>query len=564
MTASERYTIWCERATDSEIKAELAAIKGNESEIKERFYDDLQFGTAGLRGVIGAGSARMNIYTVGKATQGFARYLAENFENPSVAISFDSRHKSYEFSRLAAGIFAANGVKVFLYETLQPTPVLSFTVRELKCSGGVMITASHNPSVYNGYKAYDKTGCQLSVEESDKVLSYIEQVDPFSGVKSGGTDITMLGEDMVEKFLDRVYANSVHPGICKGSGLHVVYTPLNGTGKVPVLKLFERLGVTASLVPSQAEPNGDFPTCPYPNPEFREALEEGLKVVAEKKADILIATDPDADRLGTAVPDKKGGYTLITGNEMGCLMFDYLFSQRIATGTMPKDPVAVKTIVTTTMADAIGAHYGVEIRNVFTGFKYICGVASEMESRGEADRFLMGFEESYGYTIGSHVRDKDAVVSTMFVCEMAAFYKKQGKDLLDRLAELYAQYGCYRSMQKAFVFEGVSGMDTMAAIMKRLREAPPKEAAGEKVVGMTDYLSGIETDLRTGKTKTTDMESSDVLSYLFEDGTRVIVRPSGTEPKLKAYFLLKKSTFPLADEATQRYEKDFAALIKSE
>ncbi len=561
MTAFERYTIWCERAADPGIKAELAAIKGNESEIKERFYDELQFGTAGLRGVIGAGSARMNIYTVGKATQGFARYLAENYKNPSVAISFDSRHKSYEFSRLAAGIFAANGVKVYLYETLQPTPVLSYTVRELKCSGGVMITASHNPSVYNGYKAYDKTGCQLSVEESDKVLSYIEQVDPFSGVKSGGTDITMLSEPMVEKFLDRVYANSVHPGICKGSGLHVVYTPLNGTGKVPVLKLFERLGVTASLVPSQAEPNGDFPTCPYPNPEFREALEEGLKVVAEKKADILIATDPDADRLGTAVPDKKGGYTLITGNEMGCLMFDYMFSQRITTNTMPKNPVAVKTIVTTTMADAIGAHYGVEIRNVFTGFKYICGVASEMESRGEADRFLMGFEESYGYTIGSHVRDKDAVVSTMFVCEMAAFYKKQGKDLLDRLAELYAQYGCYRSKQKAYVFEGVDGMDTMAAIMKRLRTEPLKEAGGEKVVGMTDYLSGVETDFRTRKTRTTDMESSDVLSYLFEDGTRVIVRPSGTEPKLKTYFLLKKSTFPLADEATERYEKDFERLI---
>lgn len=561
MTAEQRYEIWCERAADPEIRAELAAIKGNESEIKERFYDELRFGTAGLRGVIGAGSARMNIYTVGKATQGFARYLAENFQNPSVAISFDSRHKSFEFSRLAAGIFAANGVKTYLFETLQPTPILSFTVRELKCSGGVMITASHNPSVYNGYKAYDSTGCQLSVEESDKVLSYIEKVDPFSGVISGGTDIVMLGEPMIEKFLDRVCANSVHPGICKGSGLHVVYTPLNGTGKVPVLKLFNRLGVTASLVPSQAEPDGDFPTCPYPNPEFREALEEGLKVVAEKKADILIATDPDADRLGTAVPDKKGGYTLISGNEMGCLMFDYLFSQRIATNTMPKDPVAVKTIVTTTMADAIGAHYGVEIRNVFTGFKYICGVASEMEARGEADRFLMGFEESYGYTIGSHVRDKDAVVSTMFVCEMAAFYKKQGKDLLDRLVELYAQYGCYRSKQKAFVFEGVSGMDTMANIMKRLRETPPTEAGGEKVVGMTDYLSGIETDFRTGKTRTTDMEPSDVLSFLFEDTTRVIVRPSGTEPKLKAYFLLKKSTFPLADEATERYERDFGKLI---
>ena len=502
---------------------------------------------------------------------GFARYLAENFINPSVAISFDSRHKSFEFSRLAAGIFAANGVKVYLYETLQPTPVLSFTVRELNCSGGVMITASHNPAVYNGYKAYDQSGCQLSVEDSEKVLSYIEQVDPFSGIMTGGvmtrgattdgTNITMLGDEMVEKFLDRVYANSVHPGICKGSGLEVVYTPLNGTGKVPVSKLFERLGVSASLVPSQAEPNGDFPTCPYPNPEFREALAEGLKVVTEKKADILIATDPDADRLGTAVPDKKGGYYLITGNEMGCLMFDYLFSQRIATNTMPKAPVAVKTIVTSTMADAIGAQYGVEVRSVFTGFKYICGVASELEANGEAERFLMGFEESYGYTIGSHVRDKDAVVSTMFVCEMAAFYKKQGKDLLDRLAELYAQYGCYRSMQKAFIFEGVSGMDTMANIMKRLRQTPPTEAGGEKVVGMTDYLSGVETDLRTGKTKPTNMESSDVLSYLFEDGTRVIVRPSGTEPKLKAYFLLKKSTFPLADEATQRYEKDFGKLI---
>ncbi len=557
MTAFERYAIWCEKAADPEIKSELASIKGDVSEIKERFHNDLRFGTAGLRGVLGAGSARMNVYTVGKATQGFARYLVENFQNPSAAVSFDSRHKSYEFSRLVAGIFAANGVKVYLFEALQPTPVLSFAVRELKCSGGVMITASHNPAEYNGYKAYDSAGCQLSVSDSDKVLSHIEQVDPFSGVKTGGTDITMLGEDMVEKFLDRVCANSVHPDICNGSGLHVVYTPLNGTGKVPVFKLFERLGVTASPVPSQSEPDGDFPTCPYPNPEFREALEEGLKVMAEKKADILIATDPDADRLGAAVPDKQGGYALISGNEMGCLMFDYLFSQRIATNTMPENPVAVKTIVTSTMADAIGAHYGVEIRSVFTGFKYICGVASELEARGEADRFLMGFEESYGYTIGSHVRDKDAVVSAMFVCEMAAFYKKQGKDLLDRLAELYAQYGCYRSKQRQFTFAGVSGMDTMASIMKRLRTDPFKEAGGETVVGMTDYLSGVETDFTTGKTRTTDMESSDVLSYLFEDGARVIVRPSGTEPKLKIYFLLKKATFPLADEATERYEKDF-------
>lgn len=568
MDAEERYRLWLEKARDPVIRAQLTEIAGNAEEIRERFYGDLKFGTAGLRGILGAGSARMNIYTVGRATQGFARFIADTCDDPCVAVSFDSRHMSREFSRLAARIFAANGVKTYLFEELQPTPVLSFTVRDLHLSGGVMITASHNPSAYNGYKAYGSDGCQLSVEESDKVTEYIEKTDTFEGVRIADLGeavsksmIVYLGEPQVRRFLDACRQYSVDPDVCRGSGLKVVYTPLNGTGKIPVCEMFAGLGVEYFPVSSQFEPDGDFPTCPYPNPEMREALEEGLKVLRETGADLLIATDPDADRIGAAVPDGKGGFRLISGNEMGCLFLDYLLSRKSALGTLPPHPVAVKSIVTTTMADAIGERYGAQVRNSFTGFKYICGELNELESEGRETDYIMGFEESYGYCLGRHVRDKDAVSAAMILCQMAAWLKKQGSGILRRLGELYEEYGYYASRQKSFVFPGVEGMGTMARIMESLRAHPPVAAAGENTVSVTDYLARTRKDLTSGEISPTGMESSNVLEYRFGDGAKAVVRPSGTEPKLKLYILLKRAGEKEALEAAERYERDFEKLI---
>lgn len=567
MNANERYAVWCEKVKDTELKRQLDAISGNDAEITERFYGDLAFGTAGLRGILGAGSARMNIYTVGKTTQGFAEFLRDTFTDPSVAIAFDSRIMSYEFSRLAASIFAANGVKVYLYENLQPTPVLSFTVRHFKCSGGVMVTASHNPSKYNGYKAYGGDGCQLSVDESAAVTARVERVDAFEGVKTADINsciadgrIVMLGEEVPELFLDAVMKNAVDASVCGTSGLKIAYTPLHGTGKVPVLKLFERLGVDYVPVASQIEPDGNFPTCAYPNPEFREALAEGLKVAEAENCDILIATDPDADRLGTAVRDENG-FKLITGNELGCLMMDYILARRKENGSLPADAVVVKSIVTTPMADDICADYGVEIRSVYTGFKYICGVASELDEQGRPDRFIMGFEESYGYCVGSHVRDKDAVVGTLLTCEMAAYYKKNGTTLLKRLEYLYKKYGCHTYRQQSFVFEGVSGMKKMADIMVYLRKHPVADALGSPLVRRTDFLDRVTVNADGSKENVNMAEPSDVLEYRFASGDKVVVRPSGTEPKLKLYLFVKRDTRESSDNAVEAFSAQMTSVI---
>ncbi len=571
MTASERYDRWCKTVTDPDLSAQLAAMKNDPDAIAEAFHADLAFGTAGLRGILGAGSFRMNVYTVGRATQGFADYLNAHYDAPTVAVSFDSRIQSDRFSRRVAEIFAANGIRVGIFAELQPTPTLSFTVRRLHCSGGVMITASHNPAEYNGYKAYGNDGCQLSVTDSEAVTAAIEQVDLFTGVRVLDFDegvkqglITLLGDELPLAFQDAVFANAIHPELCRTSGLRVAYTPLNGTGRKPVCRLLDRLGLTYDLVASQAEPDGHFPTCPYPNPEIKEALQKGLELCEEKQPDLLLATDPDSDRVGTAVRLPDGSYRLITGNEMGCLLFDYLFSQLIAVGRMPENPVAVKTIVTTFMADEIGAHYGVDVRNVYTGFKYISSVATELERQGHPERFLAGFEESYGYTVGSHVRDKDAVVATLFICEMAAFYKAAGSSLPGRLDELYAQYGCHTASQQSFTYEGIAGAETIRRIMVGLRRGLPPVIGGHQLAAVADYLTDTETPVDGAPPRTLHMcEPSDVLGCRFTDGTQVIVRPSGTEPKLKLYYLIKKPTFADAKAAEDALRKDFTEIIAS-
>lgn len=569
MTAEQRYHLWCEKVTDPELSAQLKAIADDPEEIRQRFYGDLEFGTGGLRGVIEAGSARMNLYTVGMATQGFADYLVKTYPSPSVAISFDSRIKSDVFARHTASVFAANGIRVYLMDQLRPTPVLSFAVRHFGCCGGVMVTASHNPSKYNGYKAYGPDGCQLSVEDSEAVIECVSRVDLFRDVKTVDFDralaegkIVMVGDELLQTYLDVIQKAALHPGICADSGLKLVYTPLNGTGKVPVTQIFERIGLKdVVLVPSQSEPDGTFPTCPFPNPEIREALEEGLKLCRKTGADLLIATDPDADRVGIAVRQSDGDYRLLTGNEVGCLMFDYVFSQRLRQGTMPEHPVAVKTIVTTPMADAIGASYGVEIRNVFTGFKYIGAVATELEKAGQLDRYLMGFEESYGYCVGAHVRDKDAVIASMFLCEMAAYYKKNGSSLLNQLNGLYKKFGHYAIHQQSFVFEGVDGMTTMAAIMTGLRRNPPRTLNGQTVVTVTDYEARSSRDTASGKTTATGLPQSDVLAYDLEDGSKVVVRPSGTEPKLKLYYTVKKATAAASENEMKSFISCCSELI---
>ena len=529
------YKRWLEAdLEDVALKTELESISGNEEEIKERFAVSLKFGTAGLRGVLGAGTNRMNIYVVRQATQGLANWVKTQGGNQLVAISYDSRINSDVFAKEATKVLAANGIKVRIYDALMPVPALSFATRYYEANAGIMVTASHNPAKYNGYKAYGPDGCQMTDEAANLVYAEIENTDVLEGAKLMSFEdgmaaglIEYVGDDCKEALYDAIKARSVRPGLCKTARLKLVYSPLNGSGLVPVMRVLNDMGIDdITIVPEQQYPDGNFPTCPYPNPEIFEALRLGLELAKERGADLMLATDPDADRVGIAMKCPDGTYELVSGNEVGVLLLDYICAGRIENGTMPKNAVAVKSIVSTPLADAVAKNYGVELRNVLTGFKWIGDQIAGLEAAGEVDRFIFGFEESYGYLAGPYVRDKDAIIGSMLICEMAAYYRSIGSSVKQRLEEIYSQYGRYLNKVDSFEFPGLSGMDKMAGIMEELRNNPPTAIGEYKVVKVTDYKKPEETGL----------PAANVLVYDLEGGAQAIVRPSGTEPKIKTYF----------------------------
>lgn len=544
MDIKQTYNEWLENAVeDKDLKAELESIKNNEDEIYDRFYTALKFGTAGLRGIIGAGTNRMNIYVVRQATQGLANYVLKKYGNGSVAISHDSRIKADLFMNEAARVLAANGIKVYITSELQPTPVLSYLVRYFKCQAGIMVTASHNPAAYNGYKAYGEDGCQMTDVAANTVYDEISKLDMFKDVKIADFDesvksgmIEYVDESVYDTYLEKVMEQQVNPGVCKGADLKVVYTPLNGTGNKLVRKVLGKIGVNdVVVVPEQELPDGNFTTCPYPNPEIKEALAKGLELCEKEQPDLLLATDPDADRVGIAVKDYDGSYRLISGNEDGVMLTNYILSCKKASGKLPEKPVVVKTIVTTKLINKLCEKYGCELKNVLTGFKYIGEVILNLEKKHEENRYLFGFEESYGYLSGTYVRDKDAVVASMLVCEMAAYYKKQGKSLAEVIDGLYEEFGYYLNKTYSFEFGGAAGMHKMADIMTAVRDNTPKSIAGYDVVKVSDYLLRKETDVATGSVTDIDLPKSNVIALHLADDNAVIIRPSGTEPKIKLY-----------------------------
>ena len=557
MQYQKELDLWLARAVeDADLIDELKAVAGEEAAVSDRFYQNLAFGTGGLRGVIGAGTNRMNLYTIRHATQGLADYLNASGLPKKVALAHDSRHKGELFCREAARVLAANGITAYLYPRLEPTPALSWAVRYLGCGAGICVTASHNPAKYNGYKVYGADGCQITLEVADQVLAAINRHDYFDSPKLVDYDeavadgrIVTIDDNCLSDFVDAVLA--LRPGN-DVSRLKLVYTPLNGSGLEPVKMLLDRMGVTrVTVVPEQEQPNGDFPTCPYPNPEIREAMETGLKLCDTVHPDLMIGTDPDCDRMGAAVPDGQGGYRLITGNEMGVLLLDYICRVRQANGTMPQNPVAVTTIVSTDMATPIAAKYGVELRRTLTGFKFIGEQIGNLEAEGHPERYIFGFEESYGYLSGGHVRDKDAVNAVMLACEAAAYYAARGMSLLDAVNALYAEYGWYRNALHSFTFEGESGMHTMQGIMARLRANAPAEIAGYAVSGVTDYTAD-----------GTGLPHADVLEYRLENGAKLMVRPSGTEPKIKVYLSAVADSAEAADAINAKLAEAAALWMK--
>ena len=534
----DEYKRWMEaELEDFDLKAELQTIEGDEDAIADRFAVALKFGTAGLRGTLGAGTNRMNIWVVRQATQGIADWVKTQGGTQTVAISYDSRLKGWDFAKAAAGVLAANGIKVRIYDALNPVPALSFATRYYNCNAGIMVTASHNPAKYNGYKAYGPDGCQMTDDAVAVVYDVIQKTDVLNGAKyisfakgvSKGL-IKFVGDDCKKAFFEAIEAHQVRPGLAKDAGLKLVYTPLNGTGLVPVTTVLKDIGITdITIVPEQEYPNGYFTTCSYPNPEIYAAMEMGVNLAKEVGADLLLATDPDADRVGIAMKCPDGSYELVTGNEMGVLLLDYICAGKLEKGTMPEKPVACKSIVSTPLANLVAEHYGVEMRETLTGFKWIGDQIAALEADGEVERFIFGFEESYGYLAGPYVRDKDAVIASMLICEMAAYYRSIGSSIKQRLEEIYAEYGRYLNQVDSFEFPGLSGMDKMAGMMASLRENPPKDIAGIPVAKVTDYLKPEETGL----------PKSNVLTYSLENGETVVVRPSGTEPKIKAYYTTK-------------------------
>ena len=567
---TELYKLWCEKAVDDpDLQTELKSIEGDDDAILDRFYRNLEFGTGGLRGVIGAGAYRLNVYTIRRATQGLADYVNQAFKDAAVAVSYDSRIKSDVFAKETAAVLAANGIKVYIYTELMPTPCLSWAVRELKCQAGVMVTASHNPAKYNGYKVYGDDGCQLTLDAANIVTEKIEAVDMFGGakvmdfeegIKSG--KIEYIKQEVIDKYLDKVAEQGIHTDLVADSGLKVVYTPLNGTGNKPVRAILKKIGIKdVTVVPEQENPDGNFTTCPFPNPEIKEALAKGLELCAKVKPDLLLATDPDCDRVGIAVPDPDGNFVLFSGNEVGAMLLKYICQERTALGTMPKDPVAVKTIVTTDICRKIADEYGVELRNVLTGFKFIGEQIGFLEKDGQADRYIFGYEESYGYLSGSYVRDKDAVVASMLICEMAAFYRTKGITLLQAREDLYKQYGNYLHSQESFQCEGASGMERMKEIMADLRANGPKSIGGLNVTSVADYIASVKTDCATGAKTAITLPKSDVLAFELEQGASVIIRPSGTEPKIKAYYTAIGETRADAEKTEAALKADFKKIL---
>ena len=555
MQYMEEYRRWsAAKLQDPALTKELEEIENQDNEIKERFAVSLKFGTAGLRGILGAGTNRMNIYVVRQATQGLANWVKTQGGSQAVAISYDSRINSEIFAYEAACVLAANDIKVWIYDALMPVPALSFATRFYKCNAGIMITASHNPAKYNGYKAYGPDGCQMTDAAAAVVYDEIQKTDVLTGAKTMEFEtgkakglIHFVGEDCEEALYSAIEARSVRPGICQTAGLKLVYSPLNGSGLVPVLRVLNDIGITdITVVREQMLPDGEFPTCPYPNPEIYEALRLGVELAQRNHADLMLATDPDADRVGIAVRCPDGSYQLLSGNEVGALLLDYICAGRIENNTMPQRPVAVKSIVSTPLADKVAQHYGVEMRNVLTGFKWIGDQIAQLEAAGEVDRFLFGFEESYGYLAGPYVRDKDAIIGSMMICEMAAYYRSKGTSIRERLDEIYAEYGRYLNITDSFEFPGLSGMDKMSAIMDNLRQNHPTQLAGIPVVEFVDYKNA----------EATGLPASNVLRFELESGATVIVRPSGTEPKIKLYFTTRGRDL---EDAKRQKDELFAA-----
>jgi len=558
----ELLNTWLANVTDEELLAELKAMQeaGDEDAITDAFFQDLAFGTAGLRGTIGAGTNRMNIYTVGRATQGFADYLNKAFENPTVAIARDSRNKGELFVKTTAAILAANGVTSYVYPKISPVPTLSWATRYLKCSGGICMTASHNPAPYNGYKAYGPDGCQITSEAADAISAAMNACDPFKDIKTMDFDaaveqglVKWIDDEVLDAYYDAVSDKSVNnltDEQIANAPLKLVYTPLNGTGLIPVTTVLNKVGITdITVVPEQRDPDGDFPTCPYPNPEIREAMQKGIDLCQEVKPDLLLATDPDADRVGVACADGDD-YTLLTGNEMGVLLLDYICKMRAERGEDLSNKVAVTTIVSSAMVDALAAEYGFELRRCLTGFKYIGDIITGLSDAGEVDRFIFGFEESYGYLSGDHVRDKDAVNASMLICQMAQYYKLQGKNLVEAMRDLYEKHGYYHNKTVSLSYPGADGAAKMAGIMKSLRSEAPAEIAGSKVEDVVDYATCVN-----------GLPAADVIEFDLEGGNKAIVRPSGTEPKIKLYIFAKGEDAAAADALIAAIEEDGRKLL---
>ncbi len=561
-TLKAKYEIWLEKAVaDPDLKPELEAMTGDEAKIEDAFYKDLEFGTAGLRGVIGAGTNRMNVYIVARASQGLSNYVINHFpvEKRSIAISYDSRIKSDVFAKIAAEVFAANGIKAYIFSQLMPVPCVSYATRTLKCAAGIMVTASHNPSKYNGYKVYGADGCQMTTAAANEVLGEIEKLDLFAdskriafeeGLKAGS--IAWIPDEVYTAFVEEVKKQSVLGDAEINKDVAIVYTPLNGAGLKPVMRTLKETGYTnITVVKEQEQPDGNFPTCPYPNPEIHEAMALGMEYAAKYNADLLLATDPDSDRVGIAVKDKEGSYQLLTGNQTGMLLTDYVCARRTENGTMPKDPVVIKTIVTTDMVEQIASHYGVRTVNVLTGFKYIGEQIGLLEKQGKADSYIFGFEESYGYLSGSYVRDKDAVDAAFLICEMFCYYKTRGISLLDKLDELYKRHGYCLNTLYSYQFEGAAGFAKMKEIMKDFQTAGIRSFGGRKVETLLDYNTGID-----------GLPKENVLKFLLEGHGSVVVRPSGTEPKLKTYVTVSAPDKAAATEIEQKIVADLQKRIK--
>ncbi len=564
----DEYRRWCRQVKEDYLLEELNAIKDNDREIEDRFLLNLEFGTAGLRGVLGAGTNRMNIYTVAKATQGLANYLLSEEEHPKVAISYDSRNRSREFAKISARVLAANGIKVYIYSTLMPVPMLSFAVRNTGSSAGIMVTASHNPAKYNGYKVYGPDGCQMTSESADKVLGEINKLDIFKDIKKVDFEkaleektIEYTPDSVINAYYEWCLGQMMRKDIFKKEPLQLVYTPLNGAGNLPVRHVLKTAGLeNISVVKEQEMPNGNFPTCPYPNPEIKEAMALGLEQAKSEKADILIATDPDCDRVGIAVKE-AGDYIMLTGNQVGILLVDYIAKTRKELGTLPENPILVKSIVTSSLADRVAKSHGVETVNVLTGFKYIGDTIKKLEEKGEKNRFILGFEESYGYLVGTEVRDKDAVVATLIICEMAAYYRSIGSSVYKALQEIYQKFGFYLNKVDSYTFEGLRGMDKMKEIMSALRANPLMKLGDYEVEAREDYKTLVHKDEKTGRVTDIKLPSSNILVYMLQGGHQVIIRPSGTEPKIKVYYSIKGKDRREADMIKADIDKTIKSVL---